>query len=40
MQILLSIVRNKLSEDLSNIHDLEKFCDEYEKVIERSFIEF
>ena len=27
----------QIAEDLSNIHDLEKFCDEYEKVIKELF---
>lgn len=27
----------QITEDLSNIHDLEKFCDEYEKVIKELY---
>ena len=29
--------RNTLAKDLSNIHDLENFCDEYEKAIKEFF---
>lgn len=34
---IIKYSEKQIAEDLSNIHDLEKFCDEYEKVIKELF---
>lgn len=34
---IIKYSEKQITEDLSNIHDLEKFCDEYEKVIKELY---